>query len=303
MAIDLQRLKIFYAVAREQKISSAREILNISESAISRQITNLEDGLGIKVFHRHPRGLSLTESGKILYRASEDIVHRIMQVEEDLDISKNAPHGNLVLAAPMLLGTYCVLPWLYELRQAYAEINICLNMNEDNISVEPGKADALLSLYPSDSLDLIQIKLIDVHFGIYASQDYCKTHGYPKTANDLLNHQLIAYTGKYENGFKGVDNHIKLAKSVSNGQEISYHFACDHLLGILKSLENGHGIACLPNYAAYHDKNLVRLMPQHKIEVGHLYFVYPIELKNSRRIKILHEFLLEKFKNSDFNID
>lgn len=298
MPIDLDRLKIFYTVAREEKIARASNFLNLSQSAISRQITHLEEGLDMKLFHRHPRGLSLTESGKILYRASEDILHRVIQVEEDLQKSKNAPHGSLFLSCPMLLGTYCVLPWLNEFHELYPDISLRLNLSEDNNPIEPGKSDAGIRLYPETNLDMVQSKIMLLTVGLYASKKYCEQYGKPTTPSELVDHHLIGYAGTASKPFYDVNAHLTLGSKDNTPRQTILE--SDHLLGVFKAVQNNMGIACLPNYLAYLDHELVPILTDQHLQPSDIYFVYPMELKHARRIKVLREFLFDKFKNAPF---
>ena len=89
--MDWDKLRIFHAVAEAGSFTHAGEALNLSQSAISRQISGLEQSLNIVLFHRHARGLKLTEHGEDLYLTAHDVFHKVAMTEARLTESKERP--------------------------------------------------------------------------------------------------------------------------------------------------------------------------------------------------------------------
>jgi len=95
--MDWDKLKIFHVVAEAGSFTSATVILNISQSAISRQIQSLEEDLKVKLFERHARGLTLTQNGEYVYKTAHEVISKIKEIETSLGDQKNKPTGNLLL--------------------------------------------------------------------------------------------------------------------------------------------------------------------------------------------------------------
>src|SRR6202008_4460833 len=91
--MDWDKLRIFHAVAEAGSFTHAGETLNLSQSAVSRQISSLEESMGITLFHRHARGLLLTEQGELLHRTARDIFGKLSMIEGQILDSKQLPEG------------------------------------------------------------------------------------------------------------------------------------------------------------------------------------------------------------------
>ena len=108
--MDWDKLKIFHAVAEAGSFTSATVILNISQSAISRQIQSLEEDLNVKLFERHARGLTLTENGEYVYKTAREVIGKLKEVERSLGDKKNKPTGKLTVSTVVSFGTTLLTP-------------------------------------------------------------------------------------------------------------------------------------------------------------------------------------------------
>src|SRR5277367_6558034 len=112
--MDWDKLRIFYAVAEAGSFTHAGDALNLSQSAISRQISALEDSLKVVLFHRHARGLILTEQGEVLYHTARDVFSKLAMTEAQLSESRERPQGPLKVTTTVAFGTLWLAPRIRE---------------------------------------------------------------------------------------------------------------------------------------------------------------------------------------------
>ena len=294
---DWDRLRVFHAVAQAQSLTKAGEVMNLSQSAISRQISGLEEQMGVTLFHRHARGLLLTEQGEILYRSVAEISHKLKATETALMDSRERPKGPLVVTAPVAMGTRWLIPQLAEFSELYPEIELSLIASDEDVDVAMREADCAIRPYEAKQPDVIQRKVAVIHNDLYASNDYLRKHGVIKKPEDLQHHSLIAYGEFQRPPFADVDWLLKLG----DGRfPLKPAFRVNSLLGMLRAVENGMGIAGLPDYVTKEVKNITRLLPDVKGPPIDLYFIYPSELRYSKRITIFRDFILRKLGEVKF---
>ena len=124
--MDWDKLKIFHAVAEAGSFTSATINLNLSQSAISRQIQSLEDDLKVKLFERHARGLTLTENGEYVFKTAHEVISKLRDVENALIDKKNKPSGKLTVTTFVSFGTTWLTPRIQEFMKINPEIEIAV---------------------------------------------------------------------------------------------------------------------------------------------------------------------------------
>ena len=124
--MDWDRLRIFLLVANEGSLTDASKRLNLSQSSISRQIKKLEDSLKVVLFHRHPRGLLLTEQGELLFKSANKIYLEINSTLAKINDSKEAAFGELKVTTTTGFGTLWLAPRLKKLYEYHPNIQINL---------------------------------------------------------------------------------------------------------------------------------------------------------------------------------
>src|SRR5437868_42440 len=191
--MDWDKLRVFHTVATAQSFTHAGEMLNLSQSAISRQISALEESLQVDLFHRHARGLLLTEQGEILFRTVSDILTRLAAAENALLESKERPRGPLKITAPVAIGTTWLTPHMREFNELYPEITVTMLVDDRELDLTMREADVAIRLFPAKHPDLIQKHLTTLNNSLYASSDYLRKYGVPKKAQELSMHKLIIY--------------------------------------------------------------------------------------------------------------
>src|SRR6201991_862790 len=189
--MDWDKLKVFHAAAEAGSFTHAGEQLGLSQSAVSRQVSALEQELAVSLFHRHARGLILTEQGDLLYRTAHDVFMQLQAARAKLTDSRERPSGELKVTTTPGLGINWLIPRLAEFTDLYSEIRLSLTVTDEELDLSMREADVAIRTRKPTQPDLIQRKLFSIGFHAYCSPDYVKRFGTPRTLQDLDNHRLI----------------------------------------------------------------------------------------------------------------
>lgn len=291
--MDWDKIKLFHEVADAGSFTLAAKRLNMSQSALSRQIRTLENSINLSLFTRHARGLVLTQEGEKLFETAHEMVERIEATERDLQETKERPSGRLRLTTAVSFGGLWLTPRLKGFQQQYPEISLQLILSDDDIDLATGEADAAIRLHPPTHADLIQRPLFTIHQSIFGSAKYLSERGTPETAEELDQHALIAYGPAVPPPIKNIN---WLLDAGYTGYRRSPVFQVNNMNGVLHALKSGMGIAALPDYLAEGHTDLVKILSHVEGPAFPTYFVYPKELKGSRRIGVLRDYIVGEAK-------
>lgn len=289
-ALDWDKLKTFHAAAQTGSLTAAAEKLRISQSAVSRQITALEDSLDMPLFHRHARGLTLTEQGHILFKTADDVASRIASVQSRVIDSRQKPQGVLRVSTPISLGSNWLPSVLPEFLDTYPEIDVQLILEDSEHDLSAFDVDCALRPWPSTQGDVIERKLGQITQSLYASHKYLAKYGAPTSAKDLDNHRIVAFGDLNPNNLHSANWVLSVGKE-QNEPPRKPVMSVNNLHGIMRAAEAGIGIVGIPDYMTVLSKRLVRILPNVRGGSFDLYFVYPTELRGSVRAKVFREFL------------
>ncbi len=296
--MDWDKLRIFQAAATAGSFTHAGDTLNMSQSAVSRQVSALEQDLGLPLFHRHARGLILTEQGEELFRAANEMLVKVEGVRSRLSESAEKPTGVLRITTTVGLGSTWLTQRVHEFVDLYPTISLRVILDDTELDLSMRQADVAIRLRQPTQPDLIQRRLFTVHMRIYAAPSYLKRFGTPKSVADLDNHRIVTFGEPVPNYLRDL-NWLELAgRGSDNPRESSLKI--NNIFAVRNAVINGSGIAVLPNYMVEPDTKLVRLMPEEQVPSFATYFVYPAELKNSARVHVFRDFLLSKAQNWSF---
>lgn len=291
--MDWDKLKVFHAAAEAGSFTHAGEQLGLSQSAVSRQVSALEQALSVSLFHRHARGLILTEQGELLYRTAHDVFMKLEAARTQLTDSREKPHGELRVTTTVGLGVNWLTPRLGEFMDLYPDIRITLITTDNELDLAMREADVAIRMRQPVQPDLIQRKLFSVHFHAYASPDYLKRFGTPRATDELDNHRILLLGGSNIPNF--LQNRGWLLEVGRNGKGPRTPALTIHnVLGMLAACKRGLGIALLPDYLVEDNGGLVQLFGEADEIALDAYFVYPEELKSVARIQVFRDFLVAK---------
>jgi DNA-binding transcriptional LysR family regulator len=290
--MDWDKLRVFHAVAEAGSFTHAGEALNLSQSAVSRQISALEESLNVPLFHRHARGLILTEQGDLLYRTAREVFAKLAMTEGMLSESKDRPKGPLKVTTTVAFGSAWLTPRIREFLDLYPEIHVSLVVDDSELDLSMREADVAIRLSPPRQPDLVQRHLMTIRYLVYAAPEYLKRHGTPQRPEDLDKHRIVAYGADGRPPVRNVN--WLLEAEARPGYERQPFFSVNNVYAIFRAVESGLGIAALPDFMAHETTNLVRILPELPGAEIEAYFVYPEELRTSKRIAVFRDFLLRK---------
>jgi DNA-binding transcriptional LysR family regulator len=293
--MDWERLKIFHIVADAGSFTHASEEMNLSQSAVSRQINSLENEVGIELFHRHARGLLLTEQGEMVYKSTRQIISIIKSTENSINDSKEKPSGNLTLTTTVGLGVNWLTPRLKEFTRKFNEINLELILTDAELDLGMREADIAIRFHKPTQENLIQRKLFTVHFHLYASLKYLKEFGTPNKIEDLPRHKIITY-GKAPDYLK----EINWLENVTKEYKIKPVLKIDNINGLLLAAISDIGIVLLPDYIVNNSSKVVKISFNEKLPEIDTYMTYAEERKKSKKVATLREFLVEEGRKWSF---
>lgn len=296
--MDWDKLRIFHTVAEAGSFTHAGDLLNLSQSAVSRQVSALEESLRTTLFRRHARGLILTEQGELLYQTARDVFAKLAMAEAMLTDAKEKPRGELKVSTTIGLGSTWLTPRIREFIEAYPDINVNMLLTDGEVDLTMREADIAIRLWPPTQPDLVQRKLMTVHFHLYASPDYVKRRGMPKTPEDLDKHSLIVYGDDTPNPVRASEWLMELGANPDKPR--SPVLKVNNIYGLLLAVESGLGIGALPDYIVQGHSQPVRVLDDVAGPKFDTFFVYPEELRNSKRITVFRDFLIQKVAETRF---
>ena len=296
--MDWDKLKIFHAVAEAGSFTNATTVLNISQSAISRQIQSLEQDLKVQLFERHARGLTLTENGEYVYKTAHEVISKLKEVETSLGDQKNKPSGKLTITTVRSFGTHWLTPRIQEFMNLNPEIEIELIFDDKELDLSIRQADIGIFMRRPKQLNYIQRKLVDINYHIYGSTKYLEKYGIPKTTNDLNNHRFISFGKGAPSPVFNPDWALKLGNK--DNKKRKPIMKVNSVMGLLLAVESGVGLAALPDYLVSQSQNVIKVLSKSEGPITEAHFVYPQSLKNVARVQAFRNFLYSKLSETKF---
>ncbi len=294
--MDWDKLRVFHAVAEAGSFTHAGETLNLSQSAVSRQVSGLEESLQVKLFHRHARGLKLTEQGEAMFKTAHEVFSKLAMAEARIVDSKDRPQGPLKITTTVAFGSIWLTSRIKEFVALYPDIEVSLVLADTELDLSMREADAAIRMMPPRQLDLIQRHLMTMRYHVYAAPEYLKDKEMPKTPEDLDDHQIIVYG---EDATPPVENLNWLLEAGAKAGPRKPVLRVNSIYGIYRAVQSGLGIGALPDYMSRQAGNLVEVLPELRGPTIDVYFVYAEELRKSKRIGVLRDFLVSKLAGGE----
>jgi DNA-binding transcriptional LysR family regulator len=290
--MDWDKLKVFHAVAEASSFTKASTILNLSQSAISRQVQSLESELKIQLFVRHARGLVLTENGKYLFKTAHEVISKLKDVEANLGDEKNKLNGKLTVTTVVSFGTTWLTPRIQEFMTLHPNIEIELIFDDKELDLSTRQADIGIWMRRPKQLNYIQKKFINFRYHLYGSSSYLEKYGYPKKESDLQKHKFISYGRGAPSPVFNPDWALKLGEK--DNKKRKPVMKVNSVYGLLLAAQSGVGLAALPDYIAHNVPNLIKVLPTIEGPETETHFVYPSSLKNVARLTAFRNFIFSK---------
>jgi len=296
--MDWDKLKIFHTVAEVSSFTKAATVLNLSQSAISRQIQSLEHELKIRLFERHARGLVLTDNGKYLFQTAREVIAKLKDVEATFSDEKDKLKGKLTVTTVVSFGTTWLTPRIKEFMDLHPEIEVELIFDDRELDLSTREADVAIRMRRPKQLNLIQKKFVDFNYHIYASNEYLEKNGYPKILKDLDKHKFITYGKGAPSPVYNPDWVLKLG--AKEGKKRKSVMKVNSVYGLLLAVQSGVGLAALPDYITHNIPNLTKVLPEEHGKLTETHFVYPASLKTNARLIAFRNFIFSKVSEWKF---
>jgi len=287
--MDWDKLRIFHAVAAAGSLTHAGDALHLSQSAVSRQIRALEESLGTTLFHRHARGLILTEQGELLFDATSAMNKRLDTAAARIRDSEEEVFGELRVTTTTAFGTLWLAPRLPKLYHKFPDLKIDLMLEERVLDLPMREADVAIRMKEPSQADLVRRRLMSVRMRLYATRTYLADRATPERPEDLSDHRLICQgptTAQVAAGAALVQelmtNDIRSLLTVNN------------YFGVLQAVLNNLGVGVLPDYLADDFPELVRVLPEVESTEVPVFLAYPEELRQSKRVSAFRDFVMEE---------
>jgi DNA-binding transcriptional LysR family regulator len=291
-SVDWDKIRIFYTVAEAGSFTRAGDDLGLSQSAVSRQISALERELKAPLFHRHARGLILTEQGDLLFRAARDMRMRLETTRARLVETSERPSGELKVTTSIGLGASWIARRIGEFLDLYPDVRVELILINQDLDLAMREADVAIRLHRPHQPDLVQRRLFTVHHNAYASKDYIKHFGEPKTLADLDEHRIVTLAENQPAHFLEV--HRFLTRSPDRKDLRQARLQVGDGLALRAAVATGAGIGMLPAYAAEGHSDLVQVLRDYETPSLDCYFVYAEEMRSIARLQAFRDFLIQK---------
>ena len=287
--MDWDKLRIFHAVADAGSLTHAGETLHLSQSAVSRQIRALEQSLNAILFHRHARGLILTEQGELLFDATSAMIRRLDTAAARIRDSEEEVFGELRVTTTIAFGSLWLSPRLPKLYEKYPDLKIDLMLEERVLDLPMREADVAIRMKEPSQADLIRRRLMSVKMCLYASPEYFDDHPPLETLEQLDQHRLICQNVSSAQVSAGA----RLVRTLMT-QEIKSLLTVNNYYGVLQGVLHNLGVGVLPDYLTQDFPDLVRVLPDIESEEVPVFLAYPEELRHSKRISAFRDFVMDE---------
>lgn len=284
--MDWDKLRIFHAVAEVGSLTHAGDTLHLSQSAVSRQIRALEDRLNATLFHRHARGLILTEQGELLFDATRAMSKRLDAATARIKDSEEEVFGELRVTTTIGFGSLWLAPRLNQLYELYPQLNIDLMLEEKLLDLPMREADVAIRMKEPSQADLIRKKLMAVKMRLFASRPYLEKHGQPESLADMARHRLISQSLVSAQ----VSANMQLLREIHT-YELGSTLTVNNYFGALQAVLNDLGIGLLPDYVIQDFPEMVHVLPDVESAEVPVFLAYPEELRHSKRISAFRDFV------------
>jgi DNA-binding transcriptional LysR family regulator len=298
--MDWDKLRIFHAVASAGSFTHAGQSLGLSQSAVSRQISALEEEISTPLFQRHARGLTLTDEGELLFGAVTDVLERLAAAEEALKNVHEHPRGTLKITTAHGIGAYWLLPRLGMFLAQYPDVEVHLVMDDRELDLAQREADLAIRMRAPVQADLIQRKLFTVHYHIYASKEYLAARPAPRTLEEIVDHTIIVYGETAGPEIRDINWLLEAFRKHSKPGDKGRVVRINNVTGIAQAVEAGLGIGVMPDYVAVQYPGLERVLPEVDAPGFDVHLVYADALRQSKRVAAFRDFAAKASRDWQF---
>lgn len=290
--IDLNLLRTFVTLKDSLSFSLAADRLGVPRSTVSRSITALERSLGLRLFHRTTRSVSISSDGEAFYDRVAPSLAALQAAIRDMPERDEAPSGLLRVTTTVDLGAALLAEVTARYVTRYPQVRVeALLSNAVSDLVRQGIDVALRISGPLKDSTLRAQKVGEIAIQVYASRTYLARRGLPKTPEDLAAHDWVTYRGMSPLLLRSGGSLRKLA--------IEPRISGDDMMFVREALKAGAGIGPLPSFLADPEVaagTLERVLPRWRMQTGSVYLVRPEGRQVAPKVAAFRDLLRERLR-------
>lgn len=292
-------IQAFIQIVEHGSITAAAERLMLAKSAVSRRLSDLEARLGVELFHRTTRKLTLTDSGRGFYEQTRRIMSDLAEAEDGVRQAHHELRGPVKIAMPLTFGLRHLGPAINDFMCRHPQIQFDIDFNDRQIDMIQEGYDLAIRIAELEDSSLIARRIAKVSFVVCASPQYLKENGTPQSPEGLHQHRCLSYsyldnpdTWSFRDLSGGTYRvRIQAALRSNNG---------DYLTDAAIA---GHGIVRQPRFIAYQAiqrGDLIPILTDYSITSMNAYAVYPQTRHLSQRVRALVDYLVERYAGTPY---
>ncbi|WP_250657733.1 LysR family transcriptional regulator [Alkalimarinus coralli] len=290
---DFGAIPVFVEVVKCGGFSPAARSLGVSKSAVSKRIGILEQHLGVKLFHRTTRKLSLTEAGEHYYEHAVKAHKAARDAEDAVAQLQGEPQGRLRINTPMSFGRLHVAPFIPEFLKRYPKISIDMVMDDKVVDLVGSGFDLAIRAGDLPDSSLIARKLAPLNSVLCASPDYIAKYGFPESVDDLVNHNCLSFSYS-----RDIKEWTFIGDSESISVEVTGNYQVNNSEALREAILQDVGIGRLPTFVAGPDikeGRLVRVFEHYRMPQTTIYAVFLERQYMPAKVRVFLDFLTEYF--------
>ncbi|MFB2650183.1 LysR family transcriptional regulator [Shewanella mangrovisoli] len=288
---------VFAAIAEKGSMSAAATQLNLSSSAVSQQVAKLEMDMGISLFHRNTRHLTLTEAGTLFYENCIKIIKIVESAEHQLHALKGTPSGELKIAAPVGFGGGLLSQPLAHLLAAHPQISLNLQLQDGPIDIVNEGIDLAICIGPLSDSNLIARPLADWRMLLCAAPSYIPQHQSLQHPADLQGFNRISHS-------YAKPEFLTHSQTQERIELPAQRINVNNMQTLIQLTLDGLGFAVLPEPEVHQylaSRQLVMLLPEWSLRTYSVYSVTSARDKQPAKVKEAIAALSQYFSQMDFS--
>ena len=288
-------LQVFAKVAASGSLSAAARDMGLSQTMVTKHVAALEARLGVKLFHRSTRRLSITEAGRNYLESVGRILAELEAADASIAADRFEPRGLLRLNAPVSFGSRQIAPLLAEFARRYPHLQVELGLNDRLVDLAEEGWDVAVRIGSLDDTSLIARRIAPCRTVLAAAPGYLQAHGIPKAVADLAGHNCLGYTLSQVTGA----DRWKFGPRGEVTVKVSGTLRANNGDALRSAAIAGEGVIYQPTFIVADDLRagtLVRLTLDHPtIEFAGIYAVYLPERNPPAKVRAFIDLLVERF--------
>ncbi len=292
---SLPALVLFARIVQYGSLSGAAQNSGLSRSSVSKQLTGLEEKLGVRLLQRSTRNIKLTEAGKLILNEATRMLDAFENIETLSEELQGEVRGHLKVSCSIGIGRVHLVPLLKQFQELYPKVHVQLILEDRFADLIDEQID--VSIRSGDLLDssLIALRLGEMTWTVCASPDYLNKNGTPKVPTDLLQHNCLYYS----NSQSSFNNWLFLGPNGEENISINGSFSINDSTALVKAAEEGQGILWIDKNSlgsALEKGRLIQILETYSLGSGYpIYALYPARRHLSLKTRVFVDFLKENF--------